>query len=108
MPSSSELTAYKLSKIGNSLMLEAHLPNQLQTTRLAPNNATSVTIRHYKLLQLGQNPRSDLQKFVSATKFWDELPCIFKLPSWPELNAMKRAAMGEEEDDEDEDEDDDE
>jgi hypothetical protein len=47
---------------------------------------------------------------AAASKFWDELPSIFELPPWPELQAMKRAAMGEEEeeDDEDEDEDDDE
>jgi hypothetical protein len=54
--------------------------------------------------------RVSASQHAAAAKFWDELPYIFKLPSWPELNAMKRAAMGEEEeeDDEDEDEDDDE
>ncbi|KAK7018417.1 BTB domain-containing protein [Favolaschia claudopus] len=31
----------------------------------------------------------------AATKFWDDLPGILGLPPWEELNAMKRAAMGE-------------
>jgi hypothetical protein len=44
---------------------------------------------------------------AAASKFWDELPSIFKLPSWPELQAMKRAAMGEEEDEDEDDKDED-
>ncbi|KAK7017627.1 BTB domain-containing protein [Favolaschia claudopus] len=33
----------------------------------------------------------------AATKFWDDLPGILGLPSWDELHAMNRAAMGEDE-----------
>ncbi|KAJ7503742.1 hypothetical protein B0H11DRAFT_1984147 [Mycena galericulata] len=63
----------------------------------------SLLVEHFDLMKddagldpLGEwDTRAKTLFSEAAREFWAELPGIFDLPPWPELDAMKRAAMGE-------------